>query len=78
MEKMLEKTAEELEIECLRLLRANASTRESVSVPIRRVRPYGDGPNWTWGAIDPPLPPIAKKDADRIISEICGRLALKD
>lgn len=78
MEKMPEKTAEELETECLRLLRANASTREATSVPIRRVRPYGDGPNWTWGAIEPPLPPIAKKDADRIISEVSGRWALKD
>jgi hypothetical protein len=77
VEKMPEKTAEELETECLRLLRADMHTRDIHKVKIVRVRPPGDGPNWTW-AFEPEPPPIAMQHADEIVASVAGRWALRD
>jgi hypothetical protein len=75
---MPEKTAKELERECLRLLRANMTTREIERVGIVRTHPTGSGPNWTYGELYPEPTPIGKADANVIIKSVAGRWALGD
>jgi hypothetical protein len=78
MEQMPVKTAEQLEQECLRLLRANMTTREIQRVGIVRTHPDGSGPNWTYGELHPEPTQIGKYDADKIIAAVAGRWALAD
>jgi hypothetical protein len=78
MEQMPLKTADQLEQECLRLLRMNMTTREIERVGIVRTHPTGTGPNWTYGELYPEPTPIGKSDADAIIKSIAGRWALAD
>lgn len=70
------KTEEELEQECLRLLRVNMTTREITRVGIIRIDPPGDGPNWTLGELYPAPSRIGSIDAGQIIASVAGRWAL--
>jgi hypothetical protein len=78
IEQMPLKTAEQLEEECLRLLRINMTTREITRVGIVRTHPTGRGPNWTYGELYPEPTPLGKIDADKIIASVAGRWALAD
>jgi hypothetical protein len=74
---MLAKTAEQLEQECIRLLRANRSTREVQRVGIIAVQTIGTEPNWTYGEISPePATSVGLSEADAIIASVAGRWAL--
>jgi hypothetical protein len=75
-EQMPLKTAEEIEQECLRLLRINMMTREITRVEIVRLHPKGTGPNWTSGKLHPEPAPLEKIEADGIIASVAGRWAL--
>jgi hypothetical protein len=77
IEEMPEKTAEELQTECLRLLRANASTRDVTFVGIIAINTSKTGPNWTYGEIRPPLTALGIKEAHKIIASVAGGWALK-
>jgi hypothetical protein len=77
MEEMPEKTAEELQAECLRLLRANGSTGDITYVGILAINTSKAGPNWTYGEIRPPLTALGVKDAHEIISSVAGKWALR-
>jgi len=76
MEQMALKTAEELERECLRLLRLNMTTREITRAGIVRTHPDGSGPNWTYGELFPAPTRMGEIDADKIIATVAGRWAL--
>jgi hypothetical protein len=78
MEQMPFKTAEELEVECLRLLRINMTTRDIERIGIVRTHPTGTGPNWTYGELYPAPTPLGEADAHRIIASVAGRWALAD
>jgi hypothetical protein len=72
------KTAEDLQRECLRMLKMNMTTREIERVGIIRTHPSGDGPNWTYSELYPEPTPIGRSDADVIIMSVAGRWALAD
>jgi hypothetical protein len=72
------KTAEDLQRECLRMLKMNMTTQEIERVSIIRTHPSGDGPNWTYSELYPEPTPIGKSDADMIIKSVAGRWALAD
>lgn len=75
---MPSKTAEQIEQECLRLLRTNMFTREIEQVGIIRTQPTGSGPNWTYGEIHPEPTTVGRGEADEIIASVAGRWALAD
>jgi hypothetical protein len=77
IEEMPEKTAEELQIECLRLLRARASTRDVTYVGIIPTNLSKTGPNWTYGEIRPKLTRFGEHEAHEIITGLAGKWALK-
>jgi hypothetical protein len=76
MEQMPIKTVLEIETECLRLLRANMTTREVTHIDLIRTHPTGSGPNWTWQALHPPQTRLAEQDADKIVATVAGRWAM--
>ncbi len=76
MEEMPRKSADELEQECLRILRGEPSTRDITSVKIVRLATKGSGPNWTHGTLEPPPTPYGFSVAHELIAGVAGRWAL--
>jgi len=72
------KKAQQLEQECLRLLRLNMTTREIERIGIVRTKPLGTAANWTYGELYPEPTSIGQADADKIIASVAGRWALAD
>lgn len=72
------KTADQLEQECLRLLRSNMFTREIERVGIVRTHQTGRGPNWTYGELYPEPTRLGMQEADKIVASVAGRWALAD
>ncbi len=78
VEEMPKRTAEELQAECIRLLKMDPSTRDIRYVGIIRLNPEGTGPNWTFGELDPMPTPHGLAIATRLIASVAGTLALAD
>jgi hypothetical protein len=72
------KTAEQLEAECIRLLRMNVTTRDIQRVGIVRTKPKATEANWTYGELSPEPTAMGRSDAAEIITSVAGRWALAD
>jgi hypothetical protein len=70
------KTADQIERECLRLLRVNASIRDVQRVTIVRIEATGTEPNWTYSSTYPELTAIGRSEADEIVASAAARWAL--
>jgi|SRR5665213_1548480 len=70
------KTAEQIEQECLRLLRMNWSTRDIRAIKIVAIETKGTEPNWTCLHVDPEPTIVGIGEAREIIASVAGRWAL--
>jgi hypothetical protein len=77
-DKMPTKTMEELEIECLNVLKRDPRTREIMRVGIVRLNPEGTGPNWTFSELEPMPSTNGLQIARDLIATISGTYALRD
>jgi hypothetical protein len=74
VEQMPTMTADELEIECLKVLKRDPHTREITRVGIIALHPEGSGPNWTFSE---PMPtPNGLQIARDLIARVAGTIAL--
>ena len=77
LEEMPEKTAAELESECLKVLQWDPHTRDIKRVGITGLNPEGTGPNWTFTELEPMPTPAGLQVARDLIAKVSGTFALK-
>jgi hypothetical protein len=71
------KTFEEIEAECLRLLKQHKTTRKIEHVGIVRTHRDCSGPNWTYGPLVPSPPTTAaRREVDKIVKTVASRWVL--
>jgi hypothetical protein len=73
---MLEKSADFIESECLRVARLRLGCGHLEAVRIEPTKPSGSGPNWDVAAFEPELLPIARAEAMDAIQMLRGTYAL--
>jgi hypothetical protein len=77
LQQMPAMSREFLEAECLRIARTALGCSDLRAVKIAPAHPPGSGPNWDVKEFDPPLPPMAEKEARDRLRRLSGRYALK-
>jgi hypothetical protein len=78
VEQMPTRTMDQLEIECLKVLKQDPHTRDIVHVGIVRLNPTGTGPNWTFSEVDPMPSTNGLQIARNLIAQVSGTYALAD
>jgi hypothetical protein len=78
IEQMPTMTPEELEVECLKVLKYDPHTREITHVGIIRLHPEGSGPNWTFSELEPMPTAQGSQIARDLIARVSGTIALAD
>jgi hypothetical protein len=72
-----EKSAKEIEIECLRVARLAVGCSHLEGVRIGPLKPKGSGPNWEVFGFSPKLPAIAHTEALEVIAPLRQKYSLK-
>ena len=77
MPKRCQKTAEEIEIECLRVARLAVGCSHLQGVRIGPLKPKDSGPNWEVFGFSPQLPAVAQIEALEMIGPVRQQYASK-